>query len=131
MFLPYQDYSRIAESLAAADIHLVSMEPMLQGILVPCKIYGVLAAGRPCFFLGPRGSEAARIVVEDEIGEVLEPDAFGRLGALLQAWLDQPDRLRVAGQRARQRAEAAGLQAGAVAFDRLLQRVARRQPGSP
>lgn len=124
--LPYQDYSLLPASLSAADIHLVSMETVLEEMLVPCKIYGILAAGRPYFFLGPPGSEAAQIVVENQIGEVLVAARFDQLGTLLNGWIDQPDRLGAAGQRARQAAEAASLAIGASAFDALLRGLVRK-----
>jgi glycosyltransferase involved in cell wall biosynthesis len=126
-FLPYQDYSLISASLGAADIHLVSMEAAMEGMLVPCKIYGVMAAGRPYFFLGPTESEAARIVVENQMGEVLAPARYDQLGMLLNDWIDHPDRLSAAGQRARHQAEAAGLTVGALAFDTLLKSLVRKE----
>ena len=51
--LPFQPKARLAESLSAADVHLVTMQPEVEGLVVPSKVYGVLAAGRPCVFLGP------------------------------------------------------------------------------
>lgn len=67
-FLPYQPRERLAESLSAADVHLVSLRDGLEGLLVPSKVYGIMAAGRPIAYLGPPGSEVSRLVEEHRIG---------------------------------------------------------------
>ncbi len=46
-------------SLSMADAHLISMRPEMTGIVVPGKLYGVMAAGRPAIFVGPRHCESA------------------------------------------------------------------------
>ena len=43
MFKPYQPRERLAESLSAADVHIVSLRPELEGLIVPSKIYGIAA----------------------------------------------------------------------------------------
>ncbi|TQE98309.1 MAG: glycosyltransferase family 4 protein [Spiribacter salinus] len=70
--LPFQPKDRLAESLSAADVHLVTMQSEVEGLVVPSKVYGVLAAGRPCVFLGPEGSEAAQQIHELNAGTVLQ-----------------------------------------------------------
>ena len=74
-------------ALASADVHLACMSEALLGLVVPSKIYGALAAGRPCLFLGPRDSEAARIILESGRGLVFDPDTGGAaLAAVLKRW---------------------------------------------
>lgn len=46
-FLPYQPKSRLAESFASADVFVISLRQGLAGYVVPSKLYGILAAGRP------------------------------------------------------------------------------------
>ena len=53
-FEPYQPRERLAESLSVADVHLVSLRPELEGLIVPSKFYGIAAAGRPAIFIGDR-----------------------------------------------------------------------------
>lgn len=61
-FLPYQPETSLADSLAAADVHLVSLRPSLEGLILPSKFYGICAAGRPCLFIGhPAGEVAERL----------------------------------------------------------------------
>jgi colanic acid biosynthesis glycosyl transferase WcaI len=51
-FQPYQPLDRLALSLSVPDVHLVSLKPELEGLIVPSKFYSVLAAGRPVLFVG-------------------------------------------------------------------------------
>jgi glycosyltransferase involved in cell wall biosynthesis len=61
-FEPYQPRARLAESLSAADVHLVSLRPELEGLIVPSKFYGIAAAGRPAVFIGDPDGELARVI---------------------------------------------------------------------
>jgi len=61
-FLPYRPRECLEDSLAAADVHLVSLTPALEGLIVPSKFYGILAAGRPVVFVGDPDGELARII---------------------------------------------------------------------
>ncbi|MGH8221658.1 MAG: glycosyltransferase family 4 protein [Woeseiaceae bacterium] len=73
-FLPLQPRERLDESLGAADVHLISLEPRLEGLIVPSKIYGVLAAGRPCIFIGAAGGEVAEILRRHDCGVTADPE---------------------------------------------------------
>jgi glycosyltransferase involved in cell wall biosynthesis len=67
-FLPYQPRETLAESLSAADLHLISLRDGLDGLLVPSKLYGALASGRPVFFVGPQGCEVSRVIRRFDLG---------------------------------------------------------------
>ena len=73
--LPYQERSDLRFSLSAADVSLVSLRSNLKGLIVPSKIYGILAAGSPVVYLGDEESEIARIVKEAECGEVVSSES--------------------------------------------------------
>jgi colanic acid biosynthesis glycosyl transferase WcaI len=45
--------------------------PGFEGVILPSKLYGVLAAGRPAVFVGPERSEIARIIQENSCGVVV------------------------------------------------------------
>jgi glycosyltransferase involved in cell wall biosynthesis len=68
VFLPYQARESLGDSLSAADLHVVSLLPALEGLIVPSKFYGILAAGRPVVFIGDTEGELARIVRADACG---------------------------------------------------------------
>jgi colanic acid biosynthesis glycosyl transferase WcaI len=61
-FKPYQPREQLAQSLSVADVHLVSLRPALEGLIVPSKYYGIAAAGRPAIFVGDRTGEIAQIL---------------------------------------------------------------------
>ena len=46
-FLPSEPKERLVEPLATADVFIISLRPGLAGYVVPSKLYGILAAGRP------------------------------------------------------------------------------------
>ena len=46
-FFPYQPKALLHESFASADAFVVSLKSGLEGFIVPSKVYGILAAGRP------------------------------------------------------------------------------------
>jgi glycosyltransferase involved in cell wall biosynthesis len=67
-FLPYQPKDRLHESFAAADLFLVSLKAGIEGYIVPSKVYGILAAGRPYVAAVDPSSEAATIAADFECG---------------------------------------------------------------
>jgi glycosyltransferase involved in cell wall biosynthesis len=83
LFLAYQPRDALADSLAAADVHLVSLVPALEGLIVPSKLYGILAAGRPLVFIGDRDSDVARLIQRAAVGVRVDVgDSVGLTDAL-------------------------------------------------
>jgi glycosyltransferase involved in cell wall biosynthesis len=81
---PYQNRDKLAESLSASDVHLVSLKPELEGLIVPSKIYGIAAAGRPMIFLGSDTGEVARMLSAASMGFAHPLGESGRLAARIQ-----------------------------------------------
>jgi glycosyltransferase involved in cell wall biosynthesis len=98
---PYQPRGRLGELLALGDVHLVTMANEFEGLMVPSKFYGVLAAGRPLIFIGPRSSEVARVVIDEGCGIVVDPGDGQGLSDAVQALRRDPDRAREMGMRGR------------------------------
>ena len=70
-FFPYQKRSRLPLSLSSADVHVVGLAKGLSGYVVPSRVYGILAAGRPVVVLLPPGNVKVRAFVpETRIGAV-------------------------------------------------------------
>lgn len=80
-FLPYQPREALADSLAAGDVHLVSLDPALEGLIVPSKIYGIFAAGRPTLFIGSPHGEIAEKLRAWRCGITVRPGAGEELAA--------------------------------------------------
>src|SRR5215208_1115952 len=81
-FLPYQPREVLSQSLAAADIHFIGLASGLSGYVVPSRLYGVLAAGRPVLVSADEDSEPVRLVSEAGCGIAVQP---GRPEALAEA----------------------------------------------
>ncbi len=82
-FHPGVSRAELSASLAAADLHAVTLRPGLPGLLVPSKIYGILASGRPALYVGPPEGEVHEIVKECDCGEsVANGDLAGVLAAI-------------------------------------------------
>ena len=114
-FKPYQPRERLAESLSAADVHLVSLRAELEGLIVPSKFYGIAAVARPTLFIGAKNGEIARLLSRHDCGmTVAENDSVGLARAVLALSTDAA-RCRRLGANARRAFEAEFDKAIAVA----------------
>jgi glycosyltransferase involved in cell wall biosynthesis len=100
-FQPYVKRSDLSRSFAEGHLGLVTQKSDTVGSVVPSKVYGIMAAGRPVLYIGPEGTTPARIIQQFECGWRIEPgDAAG-----LVRLLDNVERNRLllanAGTRAR------------------------------
>jgi colanic acid biosynthesis glycosyl transferase WcaI len=97
----YVPEAQLGESLAACDVHLVTLMPALEGLVVPSKFYSAAAAGRAVIFVGDPAGEIARAIAEQGCGmNVAAGDAAG-LAAAIWDLRTSPDKLRAMGERAR------------------------------
>ena len=84
-FQPLQPRAVLAESLSAPDVHVVTLQPELEGLVVPSKFYGAAAAGRPVLFIGDIDGEIAREIVRGQCGLAFAPgDSEGLAAAILR-----------------------------------------------
>jgi colanic acid biosynthesis glycosyl transferase WcaI len=104
-FLPYQPKSRLGESLAAADVHLIPLQKGLAGYIVPSKLYGILAVGRPYIAAVDAASEVATITREHQTGLRIDPDSAEALTEAIRWCLVHKDELEWMGRRGRELAE--------------------------
>jgi glycosyltransferase involved in cell wall biosynthesis len=84
VFLPYQPRELLPESLSAADVHFVGLQRGLAGYVVPSRLYGILAVGRPVIAAADADSETARVVAEAGAGLVIPPGRPDLLAATLR-----------------------------------------------
>ncbi len=100
-FFPYQPKELLHESFAAADAFLVSLKPGLEGYIVPSKLYGILASGRPFVAAVDPSCEAAMIAREHQCGTVAVPGDVDALVAAIAALYDDRAAARAMGENAR------------------------------
>jgi glycosyltransferase involved in cell wall biosynthesis len=82
--------AQLDRSLACCHVSLVSMLAGLEGIAVPCKLYGILASGRALVAQVPAGSEIAMVVREEECGIVVEPGGAEQVAAAIVRLKNDP-----------------------------------------
>jgi glycosyltransferase involved in cell wall biosynthesis len=105
-FLPYQPRDVLAQSLGVSDAHWVSLNPKLEGLIVPSKFYGIAAAGRPIVMIGNPDGELGRLVAAHRCGFAVKPgDADALVSALLRL-ANEPDTVAQMGAAARHMLEA-------------------------
>jgi colanic acid biosynthesis glycosyl transferase WcaI len=84
-FLPYRPKADAQALLAAADLHVISLALGLLGCVVPSKLYGILALGRPFVAAVEEGSEIDRVCEETGAGIRSDPgDAKGMAIAICE-----------------------------------------------
>ena len=73
-FFDYQPKDQLSQSLGAADVHLVLLEPTLAPFLMPSKVYGVLASGTPALVIADSQCGTGPTLVEmEDVGLVVRP----------------------------------------------------------
>ncbi len=72
-FMPYQPREYLTQSLSSAQIHVVGLAAGLAGYVVPSRLYGILAVGRPVIVSAEEDSETAQVVERVGCGVVVPP----------------------------------------------------------
>ncbi len=122
--LPYQPREALRHSLAAADVHLVTVGDAIPGIVHPSKVYGAMAVARPIFLVGPAENHVADILAAADIGwHVRHGDVDGAVRVLREILAMDPAELEAKGLRARELLSRSGGKAASCArFCDLLER---------
>ena len=95
-FQPPQARESLAQSLGVADVHLCVLRPEYEGLVVPSKIYGIMAAGRPCIYIGDPKGEPARLFTDNDAGlAVANGDSDGLVRAIESLASDPTRRARM------------------------------------
>jgi glycosyltransferase involved in cell wall biosynthesis len=123
-FLPYQPKALLHDSFAAADAFLVSLKSGIEGFIVPSKVYGILAAGRPYIAATDPSSEPAQIAREGGCGLVAAPGDPAALAEAIATLYDDPAMAREMGGRARMVARRYDRTVAVQAYHDLFERVA-------
>jgi putative colanic acid biosynthesis glycosyltransferase WcaI len=76
-FLPYQSREELPLGLTCADASLVTLDARLAGLVVPSKLYGILAAGLPVLYVGPDEGRAAEVACNGVGVRVANGDGAG------------------------------------------------------
>jgi colanic acid biosynthesis glycosyl transferase WcaI len=103
-FLPFRPASEIPLVLSSGDMHVVTVKRGLEGVVVPSKLYPILAAGRPVLGIAPEESDVVRIVRRTGCGIAADPDHPGAVADAVRSVLHNPEQLSRMARRARESA---------------------------
>ena len=109
-FLEFFPASRIPSVLAAADAHIITVKRGLEGVVVPSKMYGILAAGKPILAVAPKETDAVSLGVQRGFAVAADPDRPAEVVNAVRALASDPNKLKAMGEAAR---------AAALDYDRV------------
>jgi len=84
-FLDYFPSAKIPSVLAAADAHIVTIKHGLEGVVVPSKVYGILAAGKPIVAVAPKESDVVSLGLKQGFAVAADPDRPAELVSVVRA----------------------------------------------
>jgi colanic acid biosynthesis glycosyl transferase WcaI len=100
-FLDFFPASRIPSVLAAADAHIITVKRGLEGVVVPSKMYGILAAGKPIVAVAPRETDVVSLGVQRGFAVAADPDKPEELVAAVRELIFDANKLKSLGEAAR------------------------------
>jgi glycosyltransferase involved in cell wall biosynthesis len=104
-FYDYQPQGELHVSLSAADLHLVPLTGEISQCLMPSKLYGILAAGRPWLTNAPAGTELHEITKDHQTGIVVPPESIEAIAGQIEWAADHRALLQEMGRNAEHLAE--------------------------
>ena len=100
--------------------------------MVPSKLFGILAAGRPALYIGSPDSEISKVVVENDCGRSVRQGDVDGLVAAIEGYAGDPAGREAAGDRARKAlVDEHGARHRLAAWRSLLERVVSEGRPSP
>jgi glycosyltransferase involved in cell wall biosynthesis len=100
-FLDFFPASLVPSVLAAADAHVITVKRGLEGVVVPSKMYGILAAGKPIVAVAPEETDAVSIGVRRGFAVSADPDRPVELVSAVRALVGDAQKMKTMGQAAR------------------------------
>jgi colanic acid biosynthesis glycosyl transferase WcaI len=123
-FLPPQPRAKLAASLAAADVHLVTLRDGFQRWVNPSKLQGILASAKPVIFIGPTESFIAAFVAREGCGRHFPIGAARELANEIERLGGEPATKSAMGRAARQAYERYfSFDAALTCWDEMLRRI--------
>jgi glycosyltransferase involved in cell wall biosynthesis len=109
-FLDYFPSAKIPSVLAAADAHVITVKRGLEGVVVPSKMYGILAAGKPIVAVATEKTDVVSLGIQQGFAVAADPDQPAELVNAVRVLSADVNKLRTMGEAAR---------AAAPAYDRV------------
>ncbi len=100
-FMDYFPRESLHLSLSVADVHLITMRDCMTGIVVPGKLYGAMASGRPTLFVGPSHCESADTIRDSECGSTIPSGRSDLVIAAIERLASEPETVAELGRNGR------------------------------
>jgi colanic acid biosynthesis glycosyl transferase WcaI len=92
-FLPFFPGNKVSSVLAAADAHIITVKRGLEGVVVPSKMYGILAAGKPIVAVAPRECDVVSLGEAKGFSVSADPDDPAGFAQLVRQLSQNPAKL--------------------------------------
>jgi colanic acid biosynthesis glycosyl transferase WcaI len=100
-FLPFFPANKIPSVLAAADAHVITVKRGLEGVVVPSKLYGILAAGKPILAVAPEETDAVTLGAKFGFAVSADPDRPEEVAAAIRSLVGDEAKVKNMGRAAR------------------------------
>jgi len=100
-FLPFFPANRIPSVLAAPDAHVITVKRGLEGVVVPSKMYEILAAGKPIVAVAPEETDAASLGAKFGFAVSADPDIPEKVATTIRSLVVDKAKLQSMGRAAR------------------------------
>jgi len=100
-FLEFFPASKVSSVLAAADAHVVTVKRGLEGVVVPSKMYGILAAGKPIIAVAPEETDVVSLGIQRGFALAADPDRPAEVVSAVRTLASDPAKLKAMGEAAR------------------------------
>ena len=87
--------------LAAADAHVITVKRGLEGVVVPSKMYGILAAGKPIVAVAPEETDVVALGLRRGFAVFSDPDKPTDLVSAVRRLIGDAQKLKSMGEAAR------------------------------
>jgi glycosyltransferase involved in cell wall biosynthesis len=99
-FLPFFPGHQIPSVLVAADAHVITVKRGLEGVVVPSKVYGIMAAGKPIVALAPSECDCVTLGEKGGFAISSDPDNAAEFAAVVREISRDAKKLRAMGEAA-------------------------------
>lgn len=98
-FIPFQPLERLAESLSMADISLLGIAPENEGVIMPSKLYGLLAIAKPIVTISHKDSEVVTMLEQAGAGLHGTENDPAELAQKIEKLFDAPEAAKLMGEK--------------------------------
>ena len=128
-FLPFRPVEEVPCVMAAGDLHVVTVKRGLEGVVVPSKVYNILAAGRPLLAMATERAEVAQFARRDGCGIAADPDDPAAAAEAVRWVMQAPEILAHMSGRCRELARGYNRAAELRRFVRTVEEASGARPG--